>query len=88
MKLVIVASGLGRAQNLAEELGAAKAYVCSPRSIQKGRGRGVVADAVLVDESAWPLDEHAQEILSATLIGSGGQMYTLTRVVADGATGD
>lgn len=86
-KQIVVAGGVSRALNLAAELGLDHSTVlaCSPRSVKAGAGRGLTADIVLVDDTAWPLGDAEGATLRATLIGSGGQMYQVSRVVPDGA---
>lgn len=87
-KQIVVAGGIQRAAALAKELGIPDSDVlaCSPRSIQSGAGRGLTADVVLIDDTAWPIGDREVETLCSTLIASGGQVYAVTRVVPGAAT--
>lgn len=83
-KVIVVAGGVERARVLAEELGI-EGFHTSPRAIRDGGAcRGLTADLILIDDTAWPLDEQVHETLASTLLGSGGQMYRLERIDAEG----
>lgn len=77
---IIVAQTVVRAMGLSCELGIAEAVLVSPRSVRQGAGRGVVADAILIDDTA-VLDGGTLDELRPALIASGGPVYRLQRVL-------
>ncbi|KWX66812.1 hypothetical protein ASJ79_05455 [Mycobacterium sp. NAZ190054] len=81
MRAIIAAHNIARAMQLSCELGFDKRPVAliSPRAIKQGAGRGLTADIVLIDDQV-DLGADGIETLRSTLIGSGGQMYRLSRV--------
>ncbi|QFG09104.1 hypothetical protein I5J49_gp78 [Mycobacterium phage ThulaThula] len=87
MTTIVVADRVERAKRLGAELGLqGRVHPVNIRDVHTGHAcRGMTADLILIDDTAWPLDEHARETLGATLIGSdNGQMYRLERVSAEG----
>lgn len=78
-KTIIVATPIARADDLAATMGIADAITTSPRAISSGGAcRGLSAvDRILIDDTAWPLDEPVQQTLEATLRGGHGHMYHL-----------
>ncbi|AYD84650.1 hypothetical protein SEA_PAITO_66 [Mycobacterium phage Paito] len=70
MTVVLIAATLTRAQQIAEQAGITKPVTMSPYSMRHhGAGRGIVADLVLVDDSALPLDSHALEMVELMRAG-------------------
>lgn len=85
-KTIVVATPIARADALAATMGIADAITTSPRAISNGGAcRGLSAvDRILIDDTAWPLDEQVQQTLEATLLSGSGYMY---RLVEHGSRG-
>lgn len=84
-KTIIVATPIARAEDIAATMGIPHAITTSPRAISSGACRGLsTVDRILIDDSAWPLDEPVQQTLEATLLGGTGHMY---RLVEHGSRG-
>lgn len=65
MTVVVIAATETRARQVATQAGIAKPCTMSPHSIKHcGAGRGIVADLVLVDDSALPLDDQTLETIA------------------------
>lgn len=79
-RTIVVASSKIRANELADELGIHRAYAVSTRKPFHGQ-RGLTADAILVDESALPLSDDEYAALVPCLLGSGGQMHSVARIL-------
>lgn len=77
-KVVIVAGTNDRARELANELGLPDARKVSSRS--PNAARGVTADVVLVDDSAFPLRDELRASLAYCLVCKGGSMYRIDAV--------
>lgn len=87
MKVIVIAANVPAARELARQLGIPchPAFMGSPSTPDLGRGLTEV-DAVLVDESVWPLDERQLETLWVAMkAGHNGQMYRVERVVDEAA---
>ncbi|AOT25171.1 hypothetical protein PBI_TERROR_60 [Mycobacterium phage Terror] len=68
--VVIIAITEVRARQVAKQAGITKPVTMSPYSMRHhGAGRGIVADLVLVDDSALPLDNHTLDTIKLMRTG-------------------
>lgn len=77
MKTAVVAETLSRAREVAAQLGVARPYLMSPRSIACGSGRGLMLDVVLIHDSALPLREIDRATIEPCLHARGGRMFEI-----------